>query len=440
MENGTVETIGQKIKRLRLEKGMTQGEVADGFVTISMISQLERDRNTASVELLQHLARRLQVPLHELVEDEVEQMEKACLQKLVKVYLETKQPTEAEPLLLKLRGRSDLSQAETIELTVEMGECLYQQGRYEEAMGELLPLAEELEAVNYDDAHVLALVRYTVGNVYYGLQSYTNALYNYRKAFDYTFRFGTFDVMAARISYNVGITLQLIGHAEESIYYLDKAYGVFQHHDDLYKLAATIFAQGITYRNIKDYKRAADHFSHAKGLFNALNLRQATFKVQRTIASTITAKENPALAVKQLEDCIPAFQEEKDFSSLIMIYAKLAEIHISQNNLDDALRALALGEATIKENDREMTQDAGVCFQIYAKCHLKSENFHSAITYALKSASLFDTIGLLTDQVCSLQIACDAYTALDDFKQAFLLERKSNLLLLQMSGKRESII
>ncbi|WP_157729372.1 helix-turn-helix transcriptional regulator [Tumebacillus algifaecis] len=440
MDSGLIETIGQKVKRLRLEKGMTQSELADGFVTVSMISQIERDRNTASVELLQHLARKLQVALHELVEDEVEQMEKACQQKLIKVYLETKQAAEAEPLLYLLRERTDLSQVESIELTVELGECFYQQGRYDEALEVLLPLAEELEAVNYDDAHVLALIRYTIGNVYYGIQNFTNANYNYRKAYDYTFRFGTVDALAARISYNVGITLQIIGHSNESIYFLDRAYDYFKNHDDIYKVAATIFAQGITYKNMRNYSLAADHLSHAKGLFNALNFRKAAFTVQRTIASTITAKEHPSLALEQLQECISAFEKEKDFQSVVLVHAKIADIHLQTKNFGDAAHVLAVGEELIRMFELGASQEVGFFNQVFARYHLLSNNFEDSIRYALKSASMFDTIGLVAEQVQTLQIACDAYTALDDYKQAFVLERKSNLLLQSISGRRESII
>ncbi|TCP58190.1 transcriptional regulator with XRE-family HTH domain [Tumebacillus sp. BK434] len=435
METGMVETIGQKIKRLRLEKGMTQGEVADGFVTISMISQLERDRNTASVELLQHLARKLQVPLHELVEDEVEQMEKACLQKLVKVYLETKQPTEAEPLLVKLRGRSDLSQAETIELTVEMGECLYQQSRYDEALGELLPLAEELEAVNYDDAHVLALVRYTVGNVYNQMQNFSNANYNYRKAFDYTNRFPTINALTAKIAYNVGLTLRKVGLAHQAMPYLRTSHDYFRQTGELSKLAITIYEQGITYKEAHDFQHAVECFDHAKIIFHSLNLKNYSFIVQRTIASTVTAIEDPELAIKQLEDCIEPFEEEMNYSNLILVYSRIASVHLKSDRFDEAHDALQKAMSLVEIHGYQNSPESADCLQTLANCLHKQEKYDEAIPCSLKSANIFGTIGLISEQIDSLQIAVDSYQGLEEYKRALELERECNNLFRQLHNK-----
>ncbi|PWI57290.1 helix-turn-helix domain-containing protein [Sulfoacidibacillus thermotolerans] len=54
--------IGQKIRELRLARGLTQTQLAEGIVTPSMISQIEAGKAQPSESLLKKLAQRLETP------------------------------------------------------------------------------------------------------------------------------------------------------------------------------------------------------------------------------------------------------------------------------------------------------------------------------------------------------------------------------------------
>lgn len=56
-------TLGQKIKTVRLAKGMTQKEVVGDFITRNMLSKIENDSATPSVRTLEHLAGVLGLPI-----------------------------------------------------------------------------------------------------------------------------------------------------------------------------------------------------------------------------------------------------------------------------------------------------------------------------------------------------------------------------------------
>lgn len=55
-------TLGQKIKTARLERGMTQKELAGDAITRNMLSKIENDAATPSVRTLEHLAHTLDLP------------------------------------------------------------------------------------------------------------------------------------------------------------------------------------------------------------------------------------------------------------------------------------------------------------------------------------------------------------------------------------------
>jgi len=63
-------TIGEKIKKFRNEKAMTQSELAGGFITRNMLSLIESDAAQPSLPTILYLAERLNVPVGVIVEDE----------------------------------------------------------------------------------------------------------------------------------------------------------------------------------------------------------------------------------------------------------------------------------------------------------------------------------------------------------------------------------
>ena len=62
--------IGEKIKKLRLEKSMTQSELAGSFITRNMLSLIESGSAQPSLPTVEYLAKRLNVPLGILVSDD----------------------------------------------------------------------------------------------------------------------------------------------------------------------------------------------------------------------------------------------------------------------------------------------------------------------------------------------------------------------------------
>ena len=61
-------SLGEKIKKLRKEKNMTLKELAGDRITAAQISHIERDKSHTSSELLEYLAKQLDVSVDYLLE------------------------------------------------------------------------------------------------------------------------------------------------------------------------------------------------------------------------------------------------------------------------------------------------------------------------------------------------------------------------------------
>lgn len=64
-----INKIGQRIRQLRLQKGLRQRELAGGELTKSFISQVERGQALPSLVSFVKIADRLEVPVSSLLED-----------------------------------------------------------------------------------------------------------------------------------------------------------------------------------------------------------------------------------------------------------------------------------------------------------------------------------------------------------------------------------
>lgn len=65
--------LGEKIKKIRLEKGLTQAELAEGICTQASISNLEKNTSVPSLLILLEIGNRLNIEFSELSEYAVEQ-------------------------------------------------------------------------------------------------------------------------------------------------------------------------------------------------------------------------------------------------------------------------------------------------------------------------------------------------------------------------------
>ena len=63
-------TLGQKLRQIRLSKGLSQSQVAGDCVTRNMLSQIENDQASPSMRTLEHLAQALGVSVGWLLSDE----------------------------------------------------------------------------------------------------------------------------------------------------------------------------------------------------------------------------------------------------------------------------------------------------------------------------------------------------------------------------------
>ena len=117
-------TLGEKIRKLRTQKGMTQSELCDKKFTRNLLSEIESGKANPSFDNLRYIANRLNVPLPYLLsedEDLFYYLKKSALPDIKKL-LEQKKYKPCIEMILELHGLDD-------ELNYLLSICYFELGK-----------------------------------------------------------------------------------------------------------------------------------------------------------------------------------------------------------------------------------------------------------------------------------------------------------------------
>lgn len=240
------------------------------------------------------------------------------------------------------------------------------------------------------------------------------------------------NTLAAKVTYNVGVTLRMKGHHMDSIPFLEQAHHFFAETNDLKTLAYTLYEKGISYKNASDYSRASECFTEAKFILQMLQNKTLYVILQHTVASEITLHQDPDLALSQLEECVQAVSEEGNILREVLIRTKIARVYLHIDSILEACKSLQIATKLIQEHEYEKTVESAECHKTYAQYFTKTNEHQKIVDHALAAAEIFGTMGLLMDQIDSLQLVANAYEAIDDYKNALYYERECKKLALEV--------
>ncbi|GGJ13780.1 hypothetical protein GCM10010885_23920 [Alicyclobacillus cellulosilyticus] len=173
-------TLGQKIREVRLQRGMTQADLGANLVTPSMISQIESDRAKPSFALLSELANRLGVPVDYFLTPSEEEFPLPVQLKIADLLERSGRMQEAFQLLQRLEPGSPGLVRQEYELLLARA---YRGLRDYQAC---IPLLEGLreQALRAGDPRLLFYTCAECGHVEYAMDNLPGAIHEWEKAFE----------------------------------------------------------------------------------------------------------------------------------------------------------------------------------------------------------------------------------------------------------------
>ncbi|WP_157721720.1 helix-turn-helix domain-containing protein [Tumebacillus avium] len=170
--NVNIQKLGNKLRELRVEKGLSQRELAGAICSSSTVSQIENGTypSIPSVEILNGLCEKLGTTLGELFVDadlDSEALENDVLIDILTVLLHRGEFDEAQRILNELDTRQNLLVYQKNKLMICHGDYLLKQGEYHQAVDYLTNFQHQLESKRETDGHLLTNIYNRIGTAWY---------------------------------------------------------------------------------------------------------------------------------------------------------------------------------------------------------------------------------------------------------------------------------
>lgn len=173
-------TLGAKIRNLRIQKGLTQGELARGEITPGLISQIESDRIAPSSRVVALLAEQLGVKPEEIWGDVEARQEQIQLVKGARERLAERRGEEALAILKRV-AEAPVSYVPVMELKLDIAYARYLTGDSEDALS--LYKEVELHATRHGDFALGHVCMSRQGELHQNAGRHTLAFYCFSVAY-----------------------------------------------------------------------------------------------------------------------------------------------------------------------------------------------------------------------------------------------------------------
>lgn len=422
--------LAENVRYHRLQRGLSQQELAEGICSMQLISSIERGTSNPRVPILEKLADRLKVPLQKIYHPETgDQFPNRVKLDLVEAYLKRGELEPAGALLEELDASGTLIEVERQTWYLMQGEWLNKSGRAREAVELLEAVLVELEREKSADDELLCRMYNQLGTGFYTLMSLAKAYSAYKRAYQVSLRLPSYELTSAKVSYNLGMVCNQLELADEATLYLMQASEYYEKMTDMRRLADSYFHMAIATKE-ESYVTKALH------LYEGLESLKMANMLKQYRAIHIDAKREYTGAVKELEDLSSEFERFGEFEESLFILASAAKIcleHLDTQRAEDYLKRACIQKEKVKQ---ETTFHVALFHQAKAQLELMLENFDDCLQNAVQSSEIFDKMGLHSDSADSLELGVEALRRTGMHEEALKAATQVNSLLRRVGRDR----
>lgn len=391
--------LGERVKRLRKERGMTQVELAEGICTDATISGLERGTINVSIDILVGVAEKLRVPLKEIYRPDIEgEFPNPIKLDLVQVYISRGDLKSAQELLEQLNNRDDLVAIEVHKWHYLQAKVWNDSKMHQRSIDLLIPILEQLEASQFADESLMCKLYNQLGNAYYYTRQFAKALSAYERGYSYVLRMPVFQTDSAHLTYNLGIVCNELELRQDADHYLNKARNYYESVSDLRKLADSYFQSAIATKN-ENYINKAKHYYEELELQDMVNMVRQ-FKVYH-----IDSRKDYRLAVEELHSIALDFYNMNKIERCIYTLSRAVMLCVKNSDTLGANIYVSLA-TTYKE---ELNSDNGMYipdfYLMKAKYYYACTDYPESLKHAYKASELYDKMDMKAYSADALKVA-----------------------------------
>ncbi|ARU59755.1 hypothetical protein CBW65_00850 [Tumebacillus avium] len=405
-------TLGQKIKELRIQKGLTQSDLGSGMVTPSMISQIEADKANPSHKLLQAIAEKLETPIEYFLTDMQMQIEQIATYKVARAMMEAGEFGQAVPVLSELMEDS-IPQLHSAEIQFDLAECQLEMGNLEESMEGFDRVLSS--AATRKDLYMQILALKKLGLVEKKRHNYPLAIYHWQKALDLIEKLDEKDpFLASAILSQLGEVYGYLGEKSDALNAYKRAHEQLADTANFNTIADLFRRLGQKFKEIGDFDRASEYSQHAISLYRGLKNIKLAIEVKENFGIAKGEGGDLNLALQTLAECLAEYQEYGYKDKVAHTHGEMARIYLVNQAFEDASKHCEEALELLGDADVER----GYVYRTYAIIKKEQGQFETAVEYMEKSVGVFEIADLPREIAKSYSLLGDIYKDQGDLQKA----------------------
>lgn len=363
--------LGQRLRRARLARNLTQGEVAKNQFSVSYVSAVERGQIRPSLGALEKLAERLQVPVTDLLGDGEEPRVLAATSERRDTGAD-RQRDEWEWRLLEAQRIIGAGRPEALNDAIESLSRLTTRaaGAREQAQALLQLTRAFLQAGRADEARDAAQrglgvaertgdhdlterLRFELGLAYAHLQSYPLAAETFSRGLQAADDGAVRDpLFRMNVLLQLGGSARQLGHQDEAVRYLEQAADASRDAVNPRTMAQAYAAMSQSYAAKGDVVSARYYAIRSVAAYDEARGRRQIAAVHAQYGRALAQAGDLSAALRELETARDIAVAQQDAAGIAEGQRALATLYLRENRLAEAEQAAQESSA-----QAEMTRD-----------------------------------------------------------------------------------
>ncbi|MGE6756026.1 helix-turn-helix domain-containing protein [Rossellomorea sp. NPDC071047] len=333
--------VGSKIKYYRVNKKMTQEELASGIISVSYLSKIENNQVDTGMDIIALLCEKLEISPELPVDSDVPNLCMDFFRNLLNRSIDDSKElfTNLEPDIESINhfGYLRLFEIQKIKYFMLTGD---------------LPAAEaQIEALKRKRYHFTRVEEYYWhkfnGNYRYLNSDFTNAYDSYKKAQKlFNFDIYYYEEEESDLNYSISLTTSKLWNTYLSINYAQKALEYYQRKYNVKRCIECHLLLGINYGRNKEYKNAISSYKVAKKLATTIKSQSLLSSCEQNLGHLYSLQDKSDAAIEHFKSSYKN-KEADDKTILNPIFSLVKEYHRTSRN-EEAKNWLNKGFKVIK--------------------------------------------------------------------------------------------
>lgn len=350
-------SLGEKIKKLRKEKNMTLKELAGDRITAAQISHIERDKSHTSSELLEYLAKQLDVSVDYLLETKEMQSKKLTdnlilqseiLIKCNNLEKAEEQLNEAIKICYKYNVLDNYGTCNFL-----LADINFKNGKYSEAV-----MSYE-KALHYfirnNDKEKLYKCYLNIGKIYLIEELYKGAIFQFEFAEGILNEIKIEDVDTYKDLYSkMAYCYIKLNNNEKSLYYINKMDEIdIKNNPDEELNAIVLKANNLL--NMGEFEKSKEYFKKALEILDKEKNKTELASIYLTISEIYKSIGNLDKVLEYSQRVYDIKKSDEDEYMMKSLF-KIIEVYISNYDYDMAKRYCKIALASSIKNKNRLNE------------------------------------------------------------------------------------